>query len=62
MGAGRGERVWALEGKVWMPVRIAWALWEGEHVPLGRQGGMGEGKYEHMGEDEWRQGGEYGYQ
>ena len=51
MGAGRGERVWALEGKVWMPVRIAWALWEGEHVPLGRQGGMGEGKYEHMGED-----------
>ena len=51
MGAGRGERVWALEGKVWMPVRIAWVLWEGEHVPLGRQRGMGEGKYEHMGED-----------
>ena len=43
MGAGRGERVWALEGKVWMPVRIAWALWEGEHVPLGRQGGIGKG-------------------
>ena len=43
MGAGRGERVWALEGKVWMPVRIAWALWEGEHVPLGRQGGWGKG-------------------
>ena len=40
MGARRAERVWAPEG---MPVRIAWALWEGEHVPLGRQGGIGKG-------------------